>query len=223
MTDVLQTDEKKAIRRALIDAAFSVLKSKGWKVERVNGEVRGRVRRITLNGKSKLAAIRTSQDRWIAFPRTPDDKKWLTLSSVDVVVASVVDDPTNPRMAQVHMFDARDLEKRFDRTLAARRKVGHQIEVGRGLWLPVYEKHGDNPVYFVGGGIGVDSPAIATVPLVGGAATVGSVPPPDVAKVAAPAAGSDDDGEPLTIAQAKARLARTLGVDPGSIKITVEA
>jgi len=34
---------------------------------------------------------------------------------------------------------------------------------------------------------------------------------------------SNDDAGPLTIAQAKTRLAQTLGVDPGSIKITVEA
>jgi hypothetical protein len=33
----------------------------------------------------------------------------------------------------------------------------------------------------------------------------------------------ESDDEPLTIAQAKARLARTLGVAPASIKITVEA
>ena len=34
--------------------------------------------------------------------------------------------------------------------------------------------------------------------------------------------GDANDG-PLTIAEAKSRLARTLGVDPTSIKITVEA
>jgi hypothetical protein len=33
----------------------------------------------------------------------------------------------------------------------------------------------------------------------------------------------DDDDEPLTVAPAKTRLARTLGVDPSSIKTSVEA
>jgi hypothetical protein len=222
MTDVLKTEEKKVIRRALIAAAFSALNLEGWKVESAKGEIRGRVRRITKNGQSKLAAIRTSQDHWIAFPRTEDDSKWLTLSSVDVVIAAVVDDPTNPQSARVHMFDARDLERRFDRTLEARRKEGHQIQLGRGLWLPVYEQHGDHQVYFVGGGIGVDSPAIATVSLSDASIRKGSTPPPFDGSVKPAPTDNDDDGESLTIAQAKPRLARMYGVDPANIKIIIE-
>lgn len=219
MTNVSKTAEKTEVRRQLISAAVSVLESQGWQVTRERGDVRGRVRRITKNGRSQLAAIRTSQDHWIAFPRTADDKKWVTLSDVDVVVAAVVDDPTNPRLARVHMFDARDLAKRFDRTYKARQDAGHQIQKGRGLWVPLYQKTGDNPVYFVGGGVGLDSPPVATVPLAGSSR---NPPPPPFDLPTVPAGEDDDSAEPLTIAQAKARLARTLGVDPGSIKIIVE-
>jgi hypothetical protein len=146
------------------------------------------------------------------------------LSNVDVVVAAVVDDPSKPRFARVHMFDAKDVIKRFDRTLKARVEAGHQIQLGRGLWVPVYERNGENQVYFVGGGLGIDNPPIATVPLSDTAPSMAPVSPfPEPPRVAPSAAGHDDNDEPLTIAQAKARLARTLGVDPASIKITVEA
>ena len=66
----------------------------------------------------------------------------------------------------------------------------------------------------VGAGAGSAHPPIARVPLdeAGGvAATNGGTPPAD-----------DDSLAPLTIPEAKARLARTLGVDPAAIRITVE-
>ena len=59
---------------------------------------------------------------------------------------------------------------------------------------------------------------IARVPL----AAVGPPTSNAPAGTTRPAAGATDDGT-LTIAEAKARLARTLGVDPSNIKITVEA
>ena len=140
MTDVLNTPEKKAIRRALIAAAFATLEREGWKVGRGKGGVKGRVREITKDGQTQLAAIRTSQDHWIAFPRnqfprSQRDTKWVTLADVDLVVAAAVDDPTQPKFAQVHIFDAKDLRERFDRSYAARRKAGHNIPVGRGMWV----------------------------------------------------------------------------------------
>lgn len=224
MSDVLKTPEKREIRRALVNAASSALESQGWKVSRAPGQVKGRVRRITRNGQVQLAAIRTSQDHWIAFPRTKDNTKWATLSEVDIVVAAVVDDPTNPKFARVHMFDAKEVTRRFDRTLKARLEAGHRIQLGRGLWVPVYERTGENQVYFVGGGLGTDYPPIATLPLSeSGVSKPSAAPANKPPATAALGVTTEDDDQPLTIAQAKARLARTLGVDPVSIKITVEA
>jgi hypothetical protein len=45
----------------------------------------------------------------------------------------------------------------------------------------------------------------------------------DAALVETPAEYKSADGEGLTIAEAKQRLARSLGVDPSSIKIIIEA
>lgn len=219
MTDVSKTPEKKLIRRRLIEAALETLESQGWSVTRVKGGGKGRVRRITKNGKSQLAVIRTTQDTWIAFPRNEDDAQWVTLSDVDVVVAASVDDPSKPKFALVHIFDANEIRDRFDRAYTARRAAGHTIPLGRGVWVSLYDEEGTSPVQRVGAGAGVAHPPIAKVPLDRNdapGAGISVVPPTK------PSSPSDADG-PLTIAQAKARLARTLGVDPSSIRITVEA
>jgi hypothetical protein len=220
MTNVSKTEEKKRVRRALVNAALATLEKQGWKAARVKGGGMGRVRRITKNGKSQLAVIRTSQDQYLAFPRTDDDSAWTTLSEVDVVVASVVDDRRKPQVALVHIFDAKEMRDRFDRAYAARQKAEYSIPVGRGLWLSLYDEEGTSPTR-VGAGAGIVHPPIARVPL-GEAASNGTRPPVAPPTVSS-ASDGDDSFEPLTIPQAKARLARTLGVDPDAIKITVEA
>ena len=146
MANVTKTPEKKRIRVALVNAAMSTLEKEGWKIERVRGGGKGRVRRITKGGKSLLASIRTSQDEWIAFPRTLDDTAWATLSEVDVVVAASVDDAKNPRFAQVHFFDAAELRQRFDRAYSARVAAGHQIPKGRGVWVSLYHDEATDPI-----------------------------------------------------------------------------
>src|SRR5262245_60098143 len=115
MTDVFKRPEKKAIRRKLVNAAIATLERDGWKLAPVRGTGKGRVRRISKGGVSRLALIRTTQDTWIAFPRDSDDEKWVTLADVDVVVAASVDNPADPKFALVHMIEATEMRERFDR------------------------------------------------------------------------------------------------------------
>jgi hypothetical protein len=221
MANVTKTVEKKRIRRALVSAALAVLERDGWKVSRVKGGGKSRIRRITKNGTTKLAALRTSQDLWIAFPRNEDDTAWATLGEVDVVVASSVDDSTNPQYAQVHIFDAAELRERFDRAYAARKAADHSLPVGRGVWVSLYRDEATDPPSLVGAGIGNLRPPIARIPL--DAPETVAAPPAPPAPIRPPAVSfADPDDRPLTIPEAKLRLARTLGVDPGSIRITVE-
>ncbi|MCY4029307.1 MAG: hypothetical protein OXH75_23685 [Acidobacteria bacterium] len=208
---------KTRTRRLLTDACLQVLEREGWTLSKVSGFGNARIRRLVRDGKSKLAAIRTTQDQWIAFPRTQDDTKWATLSEVDAVVVASVD-PDDPKVARVHMIDANELRRRFDRAYAARRNAGYSIPVGRGVWIALYENEVSDPVTLVGAGAGIANAPIARVPL----AAVGPPTSNAPAGTTRPAAGATDDGT-LTIAEAKARLARTLGVDPSNIKITVEA
>src|SRR5207253_15564 len=123
------------------------------------------VRRITKNGKSKVVSIRTTQDTYIAFPRTQDDKAWVTLSEVDAVVAVSVDDGDNPKFALVHMLPGDEMRDRFDRTYAARKSANHTIPLGRGVWLSLYLDEATSPPHLVGAGAGIAHPPIVRVPL----------------------------------------------------------
>ena len=79
MTNVYGTPEKASMKAQLFAIAVHALEKDGWKVERERGSGKSSVRRITKKGQSKLITIRTSQDTWIAFPRTEGDKSWRAL------------------------------------------------------------------------------------------------------------------------------------------------
>jgi hypothetical protein len=213
MTNIFGTPDKVKMKALLFEAAVQALEQEGWKVERVQGSGKSSVRRITKGAVSKLISIRTTQDAWIAFPRTEGDKGWRTLDEVELVVPVSVDDPDNPKFAKVHMIDANEMRDRFNRAYAARMKAEYSIPIGRGVWVSLYLPEAQDPITQVGAGAGLKFPPIATVPL-NADATEGA------------AAGAERPMQadpPLTIAEAKRRLAITFGVDPANIKITVEA
>jgi hypothetical protein len=213
MTNVFATPEKGERRDRLFEIGIEALKAQGWAVDRVPGLGKSSVRRIKKDSEEKLVAIRTTQDRWIAFPRTGDDSGWLTLDDVDAVVAVSVDDKEQPKFALVHLFEQTDIKTRFDRAYAARLAAGRSIPIGRGVWLSLYDRESVDVATLVGAGAGLASPPIARAPLKREEFGIESIASPTLTT----------DEAPLTIAEAKRRLARTFGVDPSSIKITVEA
>jgi len=227
MTNVFATKKKVDLRNMLFNLGMQALQEHGWNVERVPGSGKSSLRRISKDRETKLVSIRTTQDTYIAFPRDRHDKSWVTLSEVDAVVAVSVDDYYNPRFAQVHMIDGKDMRERFDRAYAARRKAGHRIPLGRGVWVPLYIEDSDKAPMHVGGGAGLVYPAVKRVPLdsqdldrkphsqVAG----GGIPRIPHAQVAEMGRGEP----PLTIPEAKRLLGISFGVDPSHIKIMVEA
>jgi hypothetical protein len=212
MTNVFGTPDKGPRKGRLFQIGLDTLRRDGWTVERIPGFGKSSVRRILKNGEARKVSVRTSQDTWFAFPRNHKDNGWVTLSDMDSVLVVSVDDRSNPKFAQVHMIDADEVRQRFDRAYAARIAAGHTIPLGRGVWLSLYDPDGTNPVSHVGGGAGLDHPPIARVRL-----------NPEESNSHNDASEPGDRHKPLTIAEAKRRLATSLGVDPSSIKITVEA
>jgi hypothetical protein len=219
MTNIFGTPEKVAMRNKLFSAASTALEERGWKVERIPRSGKASVRRITRGDETKIISIRTSQDRDIAFPRDETDTGWATLDGVDCVVASSVDDPANPKFALVHMIDADEMRERFDRAYAARMKAGHSVPPGRGIWISLYENEASHPVSLVGAGAGIAHPPIAKVPLNDGnsAETMAQVDKELAPKASLPAE------PPLSIREAKRRLALSLGVNEADIKIIVSS
>lgn len=217
MTNVSATPEKVSIRNRLFGAAEEALEKDGWKVERIARSGKSSVRRITKGKVVKTVSIRTSQDTWIAFPRTQDDGAWATLADVDYVVAASVDNQSNPRFAQVHLIEGDEMRARFDRAYAARKKAGYTLPVGRGIWVSLYDKEAESPVTLVGAGAGLDHQAIAKVPLSAQeVAALAEEPEPE-------SVASRADEVPLTIPEAKRRLALSLGVAESEIKITISS
>jgi hypothetical protein len=74
----------------------------------------------------------------------------------------------------------------------------------------LYEPESSDPVNLIGAGAGLDSPIIQRVSLF-------------AASAEAPLLETVEIDLPLTIPEAKRRLATTLGVDVSAIKISVEA
>lgn len=216
MTNVSKTPEKLELRAKLFRAAIDALEQQGCKIERVSGSGKSSVRRMVKGTVAKTVTIRTTQDRWIAFPRNENDDGWATLGDVDYVVASSVDDRESPRFAQVHMIDGDEMRGRFDRAYAARKEAGYVLPAGRGIWVSLYEKEANDPVTRVGAGAGLAYPPIARVPL-----TVVTGERSDADQEWAPQALAGAEDAPLTIAEAKRRLALSLGVNEADIKIII--
>lgn len=217
MTNVSGTPKKLATRAHLFQIGLETLEKEGWTPERIARSGKSSVRRITKGKITKTVSIRTSQDTWIAFPRNGTDDAWATLADVDFVMASTVDDRDNPRFAQVHLIEGDEMRARFDRAYAARKKAGYSMPLGRGIWLSLYDKEAHVPVTLVGAGAGLDHPPIAKVPLTDQkdykaiAQTNEELDPKDV----------ELEDPPLTIREAKRRLALSLGVNEEDVTITI--
>src|SRR5688500_9428833 len=109
MGDIFGKPEKRPRKDRLFQIGVQTLERDGWYVERATGMGKGSVRRITKGNQKLLAAIRTTQDTWIAFPPKPGGKGWITLDDVNVVLVVSVDKKDSPKYARVHWFDAKDL------------------------------------------------------------------------------------------------------------------
>ena len=156
-----------------------------------------------------MVSIRTTQDTWIAFPRSTDDAGWVTLDDVDTVIVVTVDDREAPKWAAAYMVGAEEMRQRFDRAYHARKDAGHSVPAGRGIWVSMFAQEDPEVVGTIGGGIAVGKEPMLRVRL------------------------SDEDYRPvtlavetieapLTIAEAKKRLALSFGVDPEKVRITIE-
>lgn len=212
MTNVSATPEKLELRRRLFRLGEEALEREGWRIERVPGSGKASVRRIVRNGESQIVSIRTTQDTWIAFPRSTDDKGWVTLDDVDTVIAVTVDDRDAPKWAAAYKVSAQEMRQRFDRAYRARKNAGHSVPAGRGIWVSMFAKEDPAVVGTIGGGIAVGKNPMLRVGL--SENTESDELPETVA--AAPVEA------PLTIAEAKRRIALSFGVDPEKVKILIE-
>jgi hypothetical protein len=119
----------------LVDAAKRGAEDAGYALSRMPGRGLSNIWNIEKNGKTLKASIRTTRDRWVAFPPLEGGTRWKTLDEVDVVIVATLDSKDDPRRVEVYIFPANEVRERFNEAYAARTKAGHQQKDNFGMWV----------------------------------------------------------------------------------------
>ena len=135
MANLLEGHSETVKWRLLVDAAKKAVASQGYSLSRVPGRGLSNIWNITKDGKTKVASIRTTRDRWIAFPPLQGGTKWKTLDDVETVIVAAVDSKDDPENVEVYIFPADEVRKRFNAAYAARKKDGQTIKDNFGMWV----------------------------------------------------------------------------------------
>lgn len=204
--------------RLMVAAALRGAEENGFALVRKPGRGLSNTWELTKGGKTRVASVRTTRDRWIAFPPLNGGKSWKTLDDVDHVLVSAVDDRLNPQNVDVYLFPADEVRKRFDRSYAARIAAGHTVRDDYGMWV-MLDKGDPSVTTQVGSGLAADYPAIARFSLDELQASSADA----AREVESVAPDSDDQIEPATIGEvllwARTRIASLSGVSTESIKL----
>jgi hypothetical protein len=146
--------------KLMVRGAIKGAEQNGYTLKRQPGRGLSNTYEVTKDGKTKIASVRTTRDRWIAFPPLDKGTRWKTLDDVDLVLVSAVDNRENPQNVDVYLFPADEVRKRFDASYAARIAQGHTVRDDYGMWVMLDK--GDNEVPSqVGHSLAIDYPAIA--------------------------------------------------------------
>lgn len=225
MTNRLKEMGETASWRLLVAAAIEGAKRSGYSLTRQPGRGLSNTWAVTKGGETKIASVRTTRDRYIAFPPLEGGTRWKTLDDADLVLVSAVDDPANPQNVDVYLFPADDVRKRFDASYAARIANGHTVRDNFGMWVMLDD--GDNQVPSqVGAGLAVKYPAIARFSIdeleaeavVTATATETAAMEPDDTEGETPAFATVAD----VLASARSEIARLTGMSPNAIKLDLK-
>jgi hypothetical protein len=144
----------------MVRGAIKGAEQAGYTLKRQPGRGLSNTYEVTKNGKTQVASVRTTRDRAIAFPPLDAGKRWKTLSDVDLVLVSAVDDKDDPQEVDVYLFPGDEVRKRFDASYAARIKAGHTVRDDYGMWITL-DKGDDAVPSQVGHSLALNYPAIA--------------------------------------------------------------
>jgi hypothetical protein len=160
MTNRLKKMGESPAWHLMVRGAVKGAEQAGYTLKRQPGRGLSNTYEVTKNGMTKIASVRTTRDRAIAFPPLDKGKRWKTLSNVELVLVSAVDDKDNPQEVDVYLFPADEVRNRFDASYAARTKAGHVVRDDYGMWITLDK--GDSAVPSqVGHSLALDYPAIA--------------------------------------------------------------
>jgi len=202
-------------------AVIRMLKDNGFEPQRVPGRGRSNIWEIKEKGQQKRVSIRTSQDRWFAFPPSEKGARWRTLDDVDIVMVATVDDRENPGNVEVYRFNAVEVRDKFAASYAARKEAGQTMWDGFGVWVNLDKD--DSLPYGVGSGLAIEHQPIGIFSLKELVAEYGC----ELSPVQERSERDGDDGAPAdelhTIAEVmdwtRKRIATMSGVRTEAIKL----
>lgn len=225
MANLLENLSETVRWHLLVNAAKNAADAQGHSMERVPGRGLSNIWNVTKDGETKVASIRTTRDRWFAFPPLEGGTKWKTLDDVDTVIVATVDSKDEPENIEVYIFPADEVRKRFDEAYAARQKNGQSVKDNFGMWIGLdQDKRGI--ASSVGSGIIDHYECVATYAisdLLDETQAESAIGDADANQEAVEASDLD---EPSTIAEvisfARDHIARLAGVPHDSVKLDLK-
>jgi len=160
MTNRLKEMGESAAWHLMVSGALAGAKKLGYTLKRKPGRGLSNTYEMAKDGRTQIASIRTTRDRWIAFPPLEAGTKWKTLDEADWVLVSAVDDRLNPQNVDVYLFPGEEVRRRFNASRTARLENGHTVRDNFGMWVPIDEGDDAIPTQ-VGHSLAIDYPAIA--------------------------------------------------------------
>lgn len=213
----------------MVGAALEGARQQGYTLKKQPGRGLSNTYELTKNGKTETASIRTTRDRWVAFPPLDDGKRWKTLDDVDLVLVAAVDDRLNPQSVDVYLFPADEVRRRFDASYAARIANGHTVRDNYGMWV-LLDKGDDAVISQVGHGLAEEYPPIANFSIdeleesvtkdVRKIANAAPSSHREVAAVAVPGSALDTVADVLTFARRK--IAALTGMPVEAIRLDLK-
>ena len=210
----------------LVDAAKRAVEELGYRSHRIPGRGLSNVWKLEKDGTTQSASIRTTRDRWIAFPPLDGGTRWKTLDDVDAVVVAAVDSKEKPKNIEVYLFSAAEVRQRFDAAYAARREANQVVRDDFGMWVGLDKDMRDLPAS-VGSGIAEEHPPIAVYAIAdlisggnkrSGAPAEATTATRDGADVEAPNTNTIAD----VMAWARKRLSEIAGVRVEAVKLDLK-
>jgi hypothetical protein len=209
----------------MTDAAKQGAEAAGYTLERVPGRGLSNLWTITKDGKSQKAAIRTTRDRWFAFPPLEGGTKWKTLDDVDVVIVSSVDSREDPENVEVFIFPADEVRKRFDAAHAARSKAGQVVKDNFGMWISLQKDDRGIPVS-AGSGLIEKYKRVASFAIQDLVPSISAADDEDADDVEALTSIQQTETSPTTIGEvmawARNRVAELAGVPVEAVKLDLK-
>jgi len=119
----------------LVGAALEGARREGYTLQKLPGRGLSNTYSMNKGNLTKVASVRTTRDRWIAFPPLMGGTTWKTLNEVSLVLVAAVDDKDNPQCVDVYLFPADEVRNRFNASYAARQAAQHTLPDNYGMWV----------------------------------------------------------------------------------------